>query len=122
MNKILIAEDEMQNILLLKSVMKRLNFDPTVVNDGTEAVEILKKEEFMAVIMDISMPTMDGIEASRIVRSSDEIIQNNIPIILLSGNSPEHLQQVCNENDIDAFLSKPFRLAEMRETLAKVLE
>jgi len=119
--KILIAEDEKQNIILFNRVMKKLGYNATIVENGSFVVDKLRSEDFDAVIMDISMPKMDGIEASKVIRAGTEIRNPNIPILLISGNSSEYLSEVCTKNNINSYICKPFRYNELKEKLEQII-
>jgi hypothetical protein len=70
--KILIAEDQKVNSMLLDYILKKEGFKTVIAEDGKEAVECVKKEKFDLILMDIQMPEMDGIEAAKIIKKNEE--------------------------------------------------
>ena len=94
-NKILIVDDEENNRKLLKEILKRSGLDVMEAEDGSQAVEIVDKENPALILMDIWMPVMDGYDATRVLKSSQKT--KHIPIIALTAT-------VKDENDINASL------------------
>lgn len=102
--------------------MQKLGYEATIVENGSIVLDKLASEEYNAVIMDISMPQMDGIEASKAIRKNPEIINNQIPILIISGNSSDYLSEICTKHDINGFICKPFRFAELKGKLENLLK
>lgn len=105
--RILLAEDNEYNYLLFKAFLKEYTF--VRVTNGVEAVKEMKENDFDLILMDIKMPEMDGLEATRKIREFD----NNIPIIAVTANtfSEDRLNALkagCNE-----FIIKPFTKKEL---------
>jgi signal transduction histidine kinase/CheY-like chemotaxis protein len=119
--KILLAEDNPINqqivILLLK---ERLSLEVVAVNNGQEAVTrylASKPGEFSAILMDLRMPVMNGLEAAKTIRASNHPEAKNIPIIALSANTyAEDIKQSL-EAGMNAHLAKPIDLNELADTL-----
>lgn len=119
--KILIAEDEAQNKILIKRMLKKLDqTNLTIVDDGQEVIDIMQKETFDLLIMDISMPRLDGISAAKLVKSNNGYLSGNIPIVIVSGNSPDYLNNMCRIEKIDYFISKPFRFNDLKTIFTKL--
>jgi CheY-like chemotaxis protein len=120
--KVLVAEDEAQNIALMRRMLQKMGYaDITVVTDGLQVLEILGTERFGILIMDISMPNLNGIEASRLIRNSTDASIRQLPIILVSGNTPDYLSNICKAEKIDAYLPKPYRYSELEKAISNVL-
>lgn len=102
-NKVLIVDDNDINRLLLSKILERDGFDSAIMKNGKEAVEELRKnsENYFAVLMDIQMPIMNGLEATTIIR--DEGIKT--PIIALTANADK---EECIAAGMDLYISKPF--------------
>ena len=116
--KILVVEDTKVNQLVAKKTIERLGYKVTIVNNGLEAVNIVKGENFDLILMDLSMPVMDGLEASKIIREMDSDI-SKVSIIALTGHVFEEYRQECNNLGINDFITKPFDLVELREKLGQ---
>ena len=111
--KILIAEDNDSNYSLVQHILK--NYHLTHVQNGAEAVNKVREEEFDLVLMDMKMPVMGGLEATRKIRE----FNNRIPIIALTANAFDAdrisaLDAGCNE-----FLAKPLKKSQLLELFSK---
>jgi CheY-like chemotaxis protein/HPt (histidine-containing phosphotransfer) domain-containing protein len=93
-----------------------------VAGDGALALEAYQEERFDAVLMDCQMPGIDGFEATREIRRREEESGRHIPIIALTANAMKGDREHCISVGMDDYLSKPFGLQELQETLAKWIE
>jgi len=119
--RILIAEDEAQNKMLIKRMLKKLGLETlTIVDDGQDVIDAMQKKAFDLLIMDISMPRIDGIEAAKLVKENNGYLSGPIPIVIVSGNSPEYLDKMCRLEKIDYYISKPFRFNDLKAIFTKL--
>lgn len=103
--KILVVEDDEVNLMIAEHVLNREGFDVTTVNNGEEAIEIIGKESFSMILMDIEMPIMDGLEATPIIRGMNNGM--HIPIIALTAHHvPEKIEEF-KEAGMDDHIVKP---------------
>lgn len=102
MKRILIAEDNDSNWTLMTYVLKR-NYEPVRACNGEEAVKMALTGEYALVIMDLKMPVMDGLEATRQIKMA----KPNLPIIALTANAFDSDRQDAFEAGCDNFMSKP---------------
>jgi CheY-like chemotaxis protein/class 3 adenylate cyclase len=100
---ILIVDDEKMNRLLLKKILKRGGYDYQEATNGFEAINLVKDNDFDCILMDIRMPHMDGIEASRRIRRDFP----DVPIIVVTAEILEDVIERSEDIDIDMFLNKP---------------
>jgi CheY-like chemotaxis protein len=116
---ILFADDEPIILLAGQMMLEQFGFTVYTAANGLEAVEMVRSgREFRAIVLDILMPEMDGIEAMQEIRKIDP----TIPILLISGYSEDDLPlDDDQENRPDAFIAKPVRLADMQEKLEMLL-
>lgn len=114
--KILLVEDNLVNQKVASKTMERLGFSVTIANNGKEAVELAKQTYFPIVCMDLSMPVMDGFEASRQIRDL-ESPTSKATIIAMTGHVFEEHRESCKVAGIDDFLSKPFDLFKLKDKL-----
>jgi signal transduction histidine kinase/DNA-binding response OmpR family regulator len=112
---ILVAEDNTINQKLITHVLSRLGFTVVIKENGKKAIEELQKNKYDIVLMDIQMPEMDGLEATRIIRKSNK---HKPVIIALTANAMQGDQEECLRAGMDDYLSKPVKIEE----LVKVLE
>lgn len=119
---ILLAEDNDMNASIADSFLKRFGHRPHRVANGQAALTALNGARFDLVLMDIEMPDMDGIEASRWIRSGGAGEGNRrIPIIALTGHAAEDIQRRCNAAGIDAFIVKPVDFYRLEAVIRQVV-
>ncbi|RYG15002.1 MAG: response regulator, partial [Chitinophagaceae bacterium] len=118
--KVLIAEDDQMNILLMRKLLAKWNLKPDFVNNGLEAVEYCKTNSYDLILMDIHMPKMDGYEATTIIRALDDKTKSEIPIIALTASVALDVRNKITEVGISDFISKPFKPTELRAKLEAI--
>ena len=116
LTKILVAEDNDSNYILTNAILRQ-SYELTRAVNGEEAVKMAKEEVFDAILMDIRMPVMDGLEATRCIREFDE----NILIIALTANAFEEDKANALKAGVNYFMSKPLKRKELEEVLEKKL-
>jgi two-component system, sensor histidine kinase len=116
--KILLAEDNDINRMIAAIVLKSNGYHITEVLDGKEAVTQLSRQSFDLVLMDMQMPFMDGLEATRIIRKH---INKKVPIIALTANEIKHEKGRCVQAGMNDFLMKPFDERELVSIINKWL-
>ncbi len=117
--RILVAEDNPVNQKLVQKILSKKGIIPTLVSNGREAVKAVKTEVFDAVLMDIQMPEMDGLEATRQIRLE---LNSNIPIIALTAHAYQNEINKCFEAGMNGYVSKPINQAELFKTISECLE
>jgi len=117
--RLLIVEDKMENRLLLHKLLEPLNFDIQEAVNGAEAVEIFESWQPQLIWMDIRMPVMDGLEATRRIKASKS--GANTKIIALTAHALEDERLEILAAGCDDFIRKPYRDTEIFEALAKHL-
>ena len=106
--KILVAEDNPNNQLLIKIILQKLGLDVTIVENGQLAVDKYQSENFDLVFLDINMPVMDGLTALKHIRAYEKEVQRYTPIIALTANSINGDRERYIDEGMDNYLSKPF--------------
>ncbi|WP_052496017.1 ATP-binding protein [Pedobacter lusitanus] len=119
---ILIAEDNIINIMLLKKILDQWNCNYSLSKDGKEALDMVKTGVFDVVLMDIHMPVMDGFEASRQIRELPDVNISKIKIIALTASSDVDIQQSFSYTYLDDYLTKPFSSQLLKEKLEGVVQ
>ena len=118
--QVLVAEDNEVNRLVLKSMVDAQKYDLTFAKDGHEAVDIFKARPFDAVLMDVSMPAMDGYEATSLIRAHEKKHKlDRTPIICLSAHALEGQREQCLHQGMDDYMSKPIRKDLVDAALSK---
>jgi signal transduction histidine kinase/CheY-like chemotaxis protein/streptogramin lyase len=106
--RILVAEDNLVNRRVVERLMTRRGHTVTAVEDGKQAVRQAAKEEFDVVLMDVQMPEMDGLEATRQIRSLEQALGRYTPILALTANAMKGDAETCFQAGMDGYLTKPF--------------
>ncbi|MCG6207553.1 ATP-binding protein [Rhodopseudomonas sp. HC1] len=106
--RVLIAEDDATNQMVVLKMLHEFAADTRVVADGAAALQALEAEEFDVVLMDVRMPTMDGLSATRAIRNRGGEFAG-LPIIALTANAFPDDIKMCREAGMTDFLSKPLR-------------
>lgn len=115
--RILIVDDNISNLDLLKARLDRLGHDVVCAKNGDEAVEIATTIDYLdMIIMDLRMPGMDGYEATQKIKSHEH--SKSIPVIALSANSSKDEVEKAMDNGCDEYLTKPI----MKEKLIKLIQ
>jgi CheY-like chemotaxis protein len=109
MVKLLIVDDNPINRKFLYYSLKK-HYELETANNGLEALNILNEQDFDVVLMDLSMPVMDGAEATLEIRKSINFRNKHIPIIFVTTNDFEHERRRCMENGGDDYLIKPVEI------------
>ncbi len=112
--RILVAEDNPTNRLVIMAQLRKLGYQAEAVSNGAEAIEAMRQSQYDMILMDCEMPTMDGYEATRRIRS---LGIPHIPIIALTAHAMSAHRELCLSAGMDYFLSKPLDL----QRLARVL-
>jgi DNA-binding NarL/FixJ family response regulator len=114
---VLIADDETTVLDALSAVLTRLGYHVAgTARDGAEAVELVRKTPADFLVLDISMPVMDGIEAARVI-----VAEKPLPIIISTGVTDDVTIEAARQVPVQAFLTKPFRKEQLRASIAIAL-
>ena len=119
---LLVAEDNHVNSTLLRRVLERAGHTVHTVANGRLAVEALSDQSFNAILMDVHMPEMDGLEATRQIRHLEGQIGAHTPIVALTALALKGDAERCIEAGMDAYLSKPLNTSELFALLARLEE
>ncbi len=115
-SKILVAEDNAINARLIVAMLERDGHEVTVASDGVKAVALSRIENFDVILMDVNMPEMGGLEATRQIRAGAAPMRD-VTIIALTADDDGATQRDCIEAGMNAFLTKPIEMSELFKLL-----
>ncbi len=116
---ILAVDDEVHILELLKYNLETNDYDVITVETGEEALHLLSEEKIDAVLLDLMLPKMDGLEVLRCIRKNEKI--KKIPVILLTAKSAEFDKVLGLEMGADDYIAKPFSIRELQARVKAVL-
>ena len=119
---VLVAEDNPVNQRVVTRFLQKLGAECVLACDGREAVRRWRDRTPTLVLMDLQMPEMDGLEATREIRRLERPSGRHTPIVALTANVGEEVRQRCRQAGMDGHLSKPFQLRELRAVLERCIE
>lgn len=117
--KILIAEDNPINQMVIKDVLKRVEVVPYLVNDGKEVLGILTQEDFDLLVLDMQMPIMDGYETLNRLKSNEGF--SSLPVIALTANATEGEKERVLSLGAEEYLAKPFNPRDLYSKIAGLI-
>jgi CheY-like chemotaxis protein len=118
---ILVADDNIINQRVAVGLLQQMGLQAEVAKNGSEAIDKLHDGHFDLVLMDVQMPVMDGLEATRRIRSFESESGTHIPIIALTAGAMDGDRENCLNAGMDDFISKPIILKALTQILAKWL-
>ena len=117
--EILIAEDNIINQALITHVLNKMGYEPDIAQDGKETLDLVNSKSFDVVLMDIQMPEIDGLEATRIIRRQ---LMKQPVIIAMTANAMQEDKEACLQAGMNDYISKPINLDEIMLLLQKYAE
>jgi response regulator RpfG family c-di-GMP phosphodiesterase len=118
--KILCVDDEPMNLELLEAILAPAGYETLSVNDGHEALAVLKKTEVDLVLLDVMMPGMNGYDICRLIKASAETAR--VPVIMITALSSKEDRIKSIEAGAEDFITKPFETTEVLTRIRKLLE
>ena len=116
--RILLAEDNVVNQKVAVRLLERMGYRPDVASNGLEALEAVHRQRYDVVLMDVQMPEMDGLEASRRIMSEFDAPKRP-RLVALTANVLKGDKQMCLEAGMDDYLAKPLDLVHLRDALLR---
>jgi CheY-like chemotaxis protein len=118
---VLVAEDDAVNRMVVSKMLGAFDVELRVVTDGVEAVEAVSEGDYDVVLMDVRMPDMDGLAATRAIRAQGGRFEA-LPIVALTANAFPEDVRICREAGMSDFLAKPLRKSALAAALLRALD
>ena len=109
--RVLLVEDNLINQKVASRMLEKNGHNVVTVNNGREALDMLGEKEFDAVLMDVQMPEMDGLEATAAIRAGEQGTDRHLPILAFTAHALTGDRERCLEAGMDGYLSKPVQNA-----------
>ncbi|MFL0683415.1 MAG: response regulator [Algoriphagus aquaeductus] len=119
--KILVGEDSSIIINLTKNVLAFENYQMKAARNGKQVLDLLANEDFDLILMDITMPVMDGVQCTKEIRSLADPKKSKLPIIAISGNAPNYTPEEFRKFGFNDFIQKPLDYDVVLATVKKFL-
>jgi CheY-like chemotaxis protein len=116
---ILLAEDNPINQLLAIKMLNTIGYEPAKAENGSEVIDIIKSQRFDLILMDVQMPEMDGLEATKIIRQTNT---HQPVIIAMTANAMQSVEEECVKAGMDDYLSKPVRVDTLKSMIQRWAE
>ncbi len=117
--RILLAEDNAVNQKLALRLLEQMGYRADVASNGLEAIESVERQTYDAVLMDVQMPEMDGLDATRAIRKLKNLTQPRI--VAMTANAMQGDREMCLAAGMDDYISKPIRVLELIDALNKII-
>jgi CheY-like chemotaxis protein len=118
---ILLAEDNPVNQKLATRLLENHGHTVRVAANGRDVLALLEERQFDLVVMDVSMPAMDGFEATAAIRAREALTGNHVPIIAMTAHAMTGDRERCLAAGMDGYVSKPIRAQELFESIESLL-
>ncbi len=120
--RVLLAEDRGDVAVLVEQMLDELGYDVDVAPNGRVAVQLANTNRYAAILMDVEMPIMDGIDATVLIRKFEKTAGfDPNPIVGMTGHGSTGVRVLCQRAGMDDFLNKPFTISVLEQKLASVL-
>jgi signal transduction histidine kinase/DNA-binding response OmpR family regulator len=120
--RILLAEDNRVNQAVASRLLAKLGHVFVIANNGQEAIELLKQQAFDLVLMDVQMPEMDGILATKLIREHEKSTHDHIPIIAMTAHAMVGDRARCIAAGMDGYVTKPINLEDVAAAILAALD
>ncbi len=119
--RMLIAEDNPVNVLLMKKLLAKWNIIPTIAENGERAVEILQYGNFDIILMDLQMPVLNGFDAATLIRKMPDPKKASVPIIALTAAALYDIKEKVFNSGMNDYVSKPFKPEDLMEKIQNLV-
>jgi CheY-like chemotaxis protein len=122
MKRVLIAEDSSVIQNLAKKILEFQNFEITAVKNGEQVMQLLDKEDFDILLLDINMPIMDGMECVKAIRELKDKTKANLPVVAITGNAKNYSETDFKDAGFNDALMKPLNFDKLVDVVKGLTE
>jgi CheY-like chemotaxis protein len=119
--RVLVVEDDKSNQIVFSTLLKNMGLDFDLAETGRQAVDAVRQRTYSIILMDIRMPELDGLEATKTIRSLGSVNGKQIPIVAVTAQAMEGDKERCIWAGMSDYLSKPFTREELEKTILRWL-
>jgi len=116
---VLLAEDDFINRKVAVGILEKQGHSVRTANNGQEVLDLHKQHAFDVILMDVQMPIMDGLQATKLIRQREEVSGNHLPIIAMTAYAMKGDRERCLKAGMDGYLSKPIKIEELKKQIEK---
>jgi len=116
--RILVAEDNAVNQAVIIRALQKMGHTPVLAQTGKEALTLASTETFDIAFMDVQMPEMDGLAATRAIRENEKLNGTHLPIFAMTAHAMKGDRELCLASGMDGYITKPVRFSDIEQTLA----
>jgi two-component system, sensor histidine kinase and response regulator len=120
--RVLLAEDNHVNQAVASRLLRKLGYTLTIANNGREAIDLVKQQTFDVVLMDVQMPELDGISATKRIREDEQSTERHIPIIAMTANVMMEDRTRCLAAGMDGYVTKPINSEDVEAAILSALD
>jgi signal transduction histidine kinase/ActR/RegA family two-component response regulator len=118
--RVLIAEDNPVNVMLMKKLLSKWEISPTIAENGEHAVNLMHRSNFDIILMDLQMPLMNGFDAAMQIRKMSDPKKSTVPIIALTASALADIKEKVYAAGMNEYISKPFKPSELLEKMQQL--
>lgn len=118
--KVLLVEDNYQNKVLVQEILSLNGYDIVVASTGTEALKALTTDRFDIILMDLHLPEMDGVTATRIIKADEK--NRLIPVLALTASAMQGEEDKILDKGFDGYVAKPIEVKKLLSAITEKLE
>ncbi len=122
MYKILLVEDQFINQKLMKNVLEKGGYEVMAASDGETALDLLSKNKFDIILMDIQMPELNGYEVAKRFREMEKISGERTPILAMTANSLAGDREKSLQSGMDDYIAKPLNMVDIRARIEALIK
>ncbi|HEY9731265.1 MAG TPA: response regulator [Drouetiella sp.] len=119
--RVLVVEDDKSNQIVFSTLLKNMGLDFDLAETGRQAVEAVRHRTYSIILMDIRMPELDGLEATKTIRSLGTVNGKQIPIVAVTAQAMDGDKERCIWAGMSDYISKPFTREELEKTIFRWL-